>query len=277
MRLLLFAISCTIMLWACQQEDGEASISSVETTNLVPVVVGIDNLLADGQSIIKVMKGKIGTYPVEMQMFIDSNRFVRGSYFYEKYQTLLHFKGLLSNDGRMTLKVFDITKEEIENFKGRINSDWSLDGTWYKVEAGAEKLDFSLAAIETPDFTSDIEGTYRFDNGRVQQTLAIRNIKNNQFEFQLVIGSAACTGEIEKGIALFHSAKNANFYGDEDCYINFDLKGNIINVGGLCTYFHGMQCSFDGSYKKTNIKAEWIDDFYLDDDFDENDVLELGD
>ena len=277
MRILLFAISCMIMLSACQQGDGEstnggANISSAQLKNL-----GLDTLLADGQSVIKVMKGKIGNSPIEMQMYIDSNRFVRGSYFYEKYQTLLHFKGLLSNDGRMTLKVFDITKEEVENFKGRINPDWSFDGTWYKVEAGTEKLDFSLASVETPDFTSDLQGTYNFDNGSVQQTLAIRNIQNNQFEFQLVITSPACTGEIEKGIALFHSAKNANFYGDEDCYINFDLKGNIINVGGLCTYFHGMKCSFDGSYKKTSIKVEWIDDFYLDDDFDENDILELGD
>ena len=276
MRTLLFMISCVIMLSACRQENGDstngaASISSGQSTSL-----GLDTLLADGQSITRVMTGTIGTNPIEMQIYIDSNRFVRGSYFYEKYQTLLHFKGLLSNDGRMTLKVFDITKEEVENFKGRINSDWSFEGTWFKVEAGAEKLDFSLTPIETPDFTSDIQGTYSFDNGRVQQTLAIRNIQNNQFEFQLVITSSACTGEIEKGIALFHSSKNANFYGDEDCYINFDLKGNIINVGGLCSYFHGMQCSFDGSYNKTSIEAEWIDDFYLDDDFDENDILELG-
>ena len=274
MRILLLATSCMIMLWACQSNDGntgEANISSVQATDL-----GLDTLLTDGQSIIKVMKGTIGTHSVEMQMYIDSNRFVRGSYFYEKYQTLLHFKGLLSNDGRMTLKVFDITKEEVENFKGRINPDWSFNGTWFKIEAGAEKLDFSLTPIETADFTSDLQGTYKFDNGRVHQTLAIRNIQNNQFEFQLIITSAACTGEIEKGIALFHSSKNANFYGDEDCYINFDFNGDIINVGDLCPYFHGMQCSFDGAYKKTTKKVEWIDDFYLDDDFDENDILELG-
>lgn len=276
MRLLLLAISCMILLSACQQENGksangEASISSAQSGNL-----GLDTLLADGQSIIKMMKGTIGTHSVEMQMYIDSNRFVRGSYFYEKYQTLLHFNGLLSKDGRMTLKVFDITKQEVENFKGRVNPDWSFDGTWFKVEAGAEKLDFVLKSIQTPDFTSDIQGTYSFDNDRIQQTLAIRNIQNNQFEFQLVITSAACTGEIEKGVALFHSAQNANFYGEEDCYINFDLKGNIINVGGLCTYFHGMKCSFDGSYTKTSKTVEWIEDFYLDDDFNEDDILELG-
>ena len=275
MRILLLLFT-SLLLWTCHQKKVETKSTNDNVDPALTNPLMLDSLLGQ-QPLVKILKGKIGDDAIEMQLYIDSTKFIRGSYFYEKYQTLLHFKGALSEDGRMALKVYDITKEEVENFKGRITSDWTFSGIWFKIEAGAEKLPFALAEIQ-PLLLSNakIEGTYQFDTATYQQTLSIRKVKNNQFEFQISIRSLSCTGEIEKGVALFHNKNNANFYGEEDCYINFDFNGNWINVGGLCAYFHGMKCSFDGGYKKISNQVNWIDDFYETDDFDEDDVLELG-
>ena len=275
MRALLLLLTSLLLLWACNNSKVETDTESNDIDSSLTNPLSLDSLLGE-QPLVKILKGKVGDESVEMQLYIDSTKFIRGSYFYEKYQKLLHFKGALSEDGRMALKVYDITKEEVENFKGRITSDWTFSGVWFKIEAGAEKLPFALTESELPTYdNSKIEGTYKFDTANYEQVLAIREVENNQFEFQISIRSISCTGEIEKGLALFHGEKNANFYGDEDCYMNFDLDGNWINVGGLCTYFHGMQCSFDGGYQKISNKVEWVDDFYTDDDFNEDDIRDL--
>lgn len=260
MRTILLSCLCLAII-SCGGNEGKPSEEMHQASSLSkPLSL---NQLKAGE--LKILNGKIGEFPIEIQIVIEKDATVRGSYFYTKYQKQLPFKGRLAADGRMMLEVYDITTEAIEYFKGRIDEDWGFTGRWFKAEAGAERMDFELNLNKKKKITlpKKLAGTYQFDAENYSQTLRIRAAKNGQFEFQMTIGSEFCSGEIEAGIAYFHSENEANFYGEESCYINFKINEKKITVSEAdCAYYHGLNCMFDGNYKKTSDKVDWITDFY---------------
>jgi hypothetical protein len=225
-------------------------------------------------SIMKHFSGIIDSVPVAMQMVIASDSSIRGTYFYKKYKGLLPFKGQIARDGRVMLTVYNIQLEEVEYFKGRMNSDWTFNGKWFKVEAGADKRDFELKVIpeeeKEEEIVENLAGTYLFSSKSTEQKLNIRAVTSKQFEFQMMVAEGGCTGEIETGIAYFEAGGDANFYGEEGCYISFKMRNNKIFIKETdCNYYHGMRCTFDGSYKKTSNQVDWITDFYaIDEELD---------
>lgn len=274
MRTLLILSGFLLSFAACKSDKNDNFEGFEGLTSLSLASGNLD------ETILKILEGQIGEEAVEMQLYVEKNKGVRGSYFYKKdIATVFQFKGKLANDGRMLLQVYDVTKEEIENFKGRVSIDWDFVGTWYKVEAGAEKIKFALKP-KADDFSAitKIEGTYKFDTTNYHQILCIRNLAGNQFEFQIKIESSSCAGGIETGIAFFQDGKTANYYGEGDCYVNFSLDGTWVKIIEQCAYWHGAQCSFDGSYKKTSNKVEWDNDFYDEEDTggDDGEFMELG-
>ncbi len=260
MRTILFSFLC-IALISCGGNEGESS----KAVNVAPSLSKPLSLSELKAGELKILTGTIANLPIEMQMVIEKDGTVRGSYFYKKYKKLLPFKGRLASDGRMALEVYDITTEAVEYFKGRIDENWAFVGKWFKTDAGADRLDVTLnlkkeKQLELP---KKLAGTYQSDAENYSQTLTIRAAKNGQFEFQMTMGSEFCSGVIEAGMAYFHGKKEANFYGEESCYVNFKInEKEIIISESDCAYYHGLNCMFDGNYKKTSDKVDWITDFY---------------
>lgn len=224
-------------------------------------------------SIMKRFSGMIDSVPVTMQMVIAADSSIRGTYFYKRYKGLLPFKGQIARDGRVMLTVYNIQLEEVEYFKGRINSDWTFNGKWFKVEAGADKRDFEFKALPDeaePKTVENLTGSYAFSSKNAEQKLNVRAVTSKQFEFQMMIAEGSCTGEIETGIAYFEAGGDANFYGEEGCYINFKMRNDKIFIKETdCNYYHGMRCTFDGSYQKKSSQVNWITDFYtIDEELD---------
>ncbi len=224
-------------------------------------------------STMKRFSGLIDSIPVTMQMVIASDSSVRGTYFYKRYKGLLPFKGQIARDGRVMLTVYNIQLEEVEYFKGRISSDWTIKGKWFKVEAGANKKDFEFKVLPEETAANTVEnitGTYIFSGKNTEQQLNIRAVTSKQFEFQLRIIEGGCTGEIEMGIAYFQAGGSANFYGEEGCYISFKVGAKHISIKETdCNYYHGMRCTFNGTYPKTSNQVDWITDFYaIDEELD---------
>lgn len=255
---------------ACGSE--ETSISSdVENTDSTMTGNPLSlEILNNNESFVKRLTGTINNSEVEMQLIISADESVRGSYFYKKYKELLPFRGRMSGDGRMKLEVYDITTDIVEYFKGRITNDGQFQGKWFKVEENSKSLDFDLTfkdslAIEMPKY---LAGTYQLDTKGIAKKMTIRNAADGKFQFQISIDSY-CSGVIEGDWAYFQNNTDANFYGEENCYVHFEVLNNRIKIQEAdCLYYHGMQCSFDGTYSKISDKVNWIDDFYADEDID---------
>ncbi len=267
-HLLLFIF--IIVLSACGSSDSETNsdLAGIDSS-IIKNPLTLDDLSED-KAFVKLLEGTIGNLAVEMQIVIAADSSVRGSYFYKKYNTLLPFKGKISGDGRMLLAVYDITTDIVEYFKGRISDEWAFQGKWFKVEKNSKRLDFSMSLKEkiTDKVSKSLEGTYELDTIGMEKKMTIRKAKNGKFQFQISLVSS-CSGVIEGDWAYFQNDSTANFYGEEGCYVHFELRKDYINIKETdCLYYRGMQCGFDGNYRKTSNRIDWIDDFYEADDVD---------
>lgn len=260
-----FFISVAVLLLSCDGNQSEASLTDANGEYISSG--GVMSILKAEKPFVKLLSGTINDIPIAMQLIFATDSTVKGSYYYTKYNELLPFTGNVSRDGRIALSVYDITTETTELFKGRITNDWKITGKWFKAEAGADKLDFQLQANDSPSPTNTFSaGTYEADTFGQHQTLAIRNLTSEGFEFQMEVGSELCSGVIEIGKAYFCNANNANYYGEENCYMSFQVVNHQIKVTETnCLYYHGMRCTFDGNYQKSSDEVKWIDDFYADD------------
>lgn len=263
-RFLLF--TTIILLAACGSDENPSDIHDTFWSN---PPLSLDSLKSN-QPLVNVLTGDIDSIPAEIQIVIHPDLTISGSYFYQQYQKLMPFKGRIFKDGRVNLAVYDIHLEEVEQFKGKIDEHWQFRGKWQKIEAGAEKSPFQFTPKSNTSNDQTLAGTYEYKTQSYTQTLAIRKVSAQQFEFQLVISSDFCTGAVENGIAYFHSQHDASFYGEEGCHINFEMdfdKNSTIKVGERdCMFYHGMRCTFDGAYQKSSAEVEWIDDFYATDE-----------
>lgn len=66
------------------------------------------------------------------------------------------------------------------------------------------------------------------------------------------IEKGECTGEIKGSLLLTSSTKGVYRQGGDPCQLSFQFSGNTVSVkeDGGCGSRRGLDCSFDGSYKK---------------------------
>jgi len=264
----LLLLQLILLVTACGESEQSSEINGKDSLR-IQNPLSLDEL-SNNETIVKILEGEIDGHDVEMQIMVTPDKSVQGSYFYKKYEKLLPFRGRLSGDGRMKLEVYDITTNIVEYFKGRLSDDWSFQGKWFKVEQDSKSLAFNLSLkknnkIKIP---KALAGTYQLDTTGVSKKMTIREAANGKFQFQISI-DASCSGVIEGNWAYLQSDKVANFYGEENCYVHFELLDNAIKIREAdCLYYHGAQCGFDGTYRKTSNEINWINDFYEAEDID---------
>lgn len=221
-----------------------------------------DPEISNGSS--HIYRGEIDKrYPIEMQLVTDSKN-VWGSYKYIKTGKRLPLRGSVNSNKDLSLEVYDAGGETLETFKGNlVTEDTAFNGKWSKIDAGAKEYNFEVAEAK-PSFNDikldSLTGTYEYRMGEVGYTLVAEYLKKGQIKFQLFIGNKSCFGEAA-GIAFLEDDITANFYGADNCMLNFKLKPETINVEEtICYYYHGFRCSFGGNYQKISEEPEWIED-----------------
>ena len=117
----------------------------------------------------KYFKGTVnGQYSITMELQQEGEQ-VEGSYFYDKYRTLIPIKGTVGADGSLTLKEVDAAGNPTSStFVGTYTSGWSnIHGQW-KSKTGEYQYSFNLQAIQLPKGPI---GRYNFDQIRRFQEL----------------------------------------------------------------------------------------------------------
>lgn len=96
-------------------------------------------------------------------------------------------------------------------------------------------------------------GRYRGGGEYAGGDLNIRRADATRYYLRFEIGAPGCGGEID---GIGHATANRMTISvsvpdsDQQCRIMLDRQGSTlrVNEGGACSYFHGAQCSFNGSY-----------------------------
>jgi len=113
----------------------------------------------------------------------------------------------------------------------------------------------------TPSPTPDISGTYTNEFGSVDITPEAKG-----FAFALSVGTGRCSGEIagkakwkKPGYALSRVALDQEVYEDpsssyyqKTCQLTFRFQDTTVQIAqtDACTYFHGAECDFNGTYRR---------------------------
>ena len=101
-------------------------------------------------------------------------------------------------------------------------------------------------APETPDYS----GTYEFSSETASGSVEIKNAADGQIEFELsVADQSGCTGDIFGTTAVHNGVAT---YNAEDCAeLKFEFAENTVTISEMdCGFYHGMSCSFAGTYQK---------------------------
>ncbi len=208
-----------------------------------------------------VFKGEIpGLYSIDMHLIIEEQA-VRGCYIGEG--KTFPIKGALRAKNQLELSVYNESKEVEELFMGTLSDDKkSYKGKWFSIDAGSEKFDFELnqQPLEISNETlSNLTGTYEYTVQDLTSYLIVEAQTNQTLKIQAVTAYGSCTGEIEPSIVYLFNSTQFNFYGDEDCFIHFEMEDNQISIEeNICLYYHGSRCSFDGNYRKVSEEVNWI-------------------
>ena len=116
------------------------------------------------------------------------------------------------------------------------------------------------APTATP--TPDVSGTFTNKFGRLE----IEQLSIKGFSFDLSVGTGRCTGELsgnakwrKNGVAIYrkipdreeYSNPESNYY-QQTCQLTFKISADRVDVlqSTGCTYFHGAECDFNGSYRR---------------------------
>ncbi|MEO8514149.1 MAG: DUF3298 domain-containing protein [Ignavibacteria bacterium] len=115
---------------------------------LLLLMLAVVNSHAADKSWFKVFKGKIGDYPVTMNVSCFGND-LRGYYYYDKYKKPMDFFGTLKGDSLEIDCYYSYDFSEI--FKGILKGN-SYSGSWINTENEDKVLNFSVTSSNNSDF-----------------------------------------------------------------------------------------------------------------------------
>jgi hypothetical protein len=114
----------------------------------------------------------------------------------------------------------------------------------------------------TPTPTPDVSGEFTNEFG----TLGIDHLGVKGFSFDINIGTGRCTGTVsgkarwlKNGVAVYRVIPDESEYANPEssyyqktCQLTFKLSEVKVDVSQTqgCTYFHGAECAFNGSYRR---------------------------
>ena len=108
-------------------------------------------------------------------------------------------------------------------------------------------LSFSTTAFAA----ATIDGTYTgkaYDGGKTK--LHIKNLGNGKVSLNISTVHGDYSGSIDDSTAN-REGNIATFMGEDSCKLVIEFKGKKATVAEeSCSYYHGMQSTFDGVYSK---------------------------
>jgi hypothetical protein len=113
------------------------------------------------------------------------------------------------------------------------------------VKSALNEADFMKPQLDL----TNVAGNYSIGS----KSLKIRgNVSDGFIRFELSVGTENCMGDLT-GIANITQSGESCIYesGEDGCMITFIFKpGGIVVEEMACDYWHGMNCNFNGMYKK---------------------------
>ncbi len=252
MRRLFFLLIIGLIMSSCESETSDIT----ETQTIVQKEVEEAEKTYN-------YKGLIGKERnIEMQLIIN-NKTIVGNYMDKKAETILPIKGVLREDNRIELSVYEPSGEIMELFIGTFQNE-KIIGEWFDKTAVVEtKFDFSISKIAssvTEDFLEQLKGTYEYEVEDYISTIIIEPMGKHIVSVQMVVTYGSCTGDIQNE-AYIYDTQHINLYDKDDCFLNLYYNENIISITEThCMYHHGFGCVFEGKYHKVSNELNWIMD-----------------
>jgi hypothetical protein len=192
-------------------------------------------------------------YPISMTLTFDGES-ILGFYFYDKYKTKILLEGQIQGNKIILNESPDYDVNFKMGFIGEFNND-QFDGVWtdkYRNKTLAFKTSVvsdSLTIIE--EKIIDIEGYYasKSNSDDYIGTVDLKHIIDDLFSFEISNGTAGCTGYL-KGLVQLTDLKKGNYTGNLCAKLDFSIFTDELVIRENNCDFHGMQCPFEGSYRK---------------------------
>ncbi|MBS2213658.1 hypothetical protein KEM09_19775 [Carboxylicivirga mesophila] len=193
-------------------------------------------------------------YAILMTLTIQGEKVI-GFYYYDKYKSKILLEGEIK-DNKVVLNESPGYESEFEiGFMGDLD-DKSFSGIWTnKPQNKTMKFNTLIYADNTISQNikaSEIEGRYEsnINSEKYLGSVELEHIADNTFAFSISNGTeSGCAGYL-KGLIELTDFKEGN-YAVENCEeIQFVFSNQMLNLTEKNCDYHGMNCPFEGSYKK---------------------------
>ncbi|MBR8535918.1 hypothetical protein KDU71_10150 [Carboxylicivirga sediminis] len=193
-------------------------------------------------------------YAILMTLTIQGEKVI-GFYYYDKYKSKILLEGEIK-DNKVVLNESPGYESEFEiGFMGDLD-DKSFSGIWTdKSQNKTMKLNTLIYANNTisQDIkVSEIEGRYESNHNSEKYLGAVEleHIADNIFTFNISNGTeSGCVGYL-KGLIELTNLKEGIYAGENCKEIQFAFSNQMLILTEKNCDYHGMNCPFEGSYKK---------------------------
>jgi hypothetical protein len=214
---------------------------------------------------VKTLEGKISDQFQIIMKLTSENGNINGNYFYKKVGGNIKLKGEIKKNGAIILNEFDEVGNQTGIFKGTIDENSKIVGTWSKPN-GEKEMSFILlesnSSYETEQKTikdkndiTNLSGLYKspYDDGKTLiGEVKIKILEGKKFSFEISIAETRteCFGGLE-GIGIINDDGIGNYSGENCGNLSFKFRQNKLEITETdCAGYHGMRCTFDGEYIK---------------------------
>jgi hypothetical protein len=193
-------------------------------------------------------------YPIKMILTIQNDK-VLGYYYYEKYKTKILLAGQIKGT-KITLNESPDYESDFKiGFVGEFNGNL-MNGSWIDKDKN-KTLNFNVSVDSDKKITIDkkitkIEGNYEnvYSSDKYQSSVNLQYINESLFCFEVSNGTeSGCVGYL-KGLIDLKNLKSG-IYSNSTCKeLNISFVSDTLIITEKDCDWHGMNCPFDGKYKK---------------------------
>ncbi|MDX1903665.1 MAG: SHOCT domain-containing protein [Thermonemataceae bacterium] len=241
--------------------------------------IASDTELSSERVFAYLYEGKVANMPVTFKIraiYNDSEVFYDGYYFYNDRKINIDLDGYFNANGRGGANP-DAPLKILEYYEGKITGKFnlkrddfgkeSISGTWSTPD-DKKKFPFVLNKVrdiifDNSDYSGEweIKGLYKDENGEIAKngygevifwgkSLNIKQ-KGDILTFSIsTFRSTGCTGSVEGEAEIISNKAVYMAKENTPCKLTFTLNADIIEVEDECPDFHGVSCTFSGTFRR---------------------------
>lgn len=251
MKKIYLIITGVILLSNCGQKQDESSKKDKQNKELTETI----NL-----DFVKTFEGQLNNKLDIVLKITSNNGQITGNYFYKTEGKDIQVKGVIDNQGKITLNEYDKDGNQTGLFIGVMVNNQKIEGDWSKPN-GQRKIPFFLIESNTSFESSkneinserfqSITGEYEIETENSSKSVKVNFLGKKRFQFEMTVGTAsACTGEVSGTGTM--DVNGIGKYSGKGCkLLTFNFSENKLIVIEDDCFLHGVSCSFSGTYLKT--------------------------